>query len=118
MRFSNAHSFGCNILVCQDFETGWNLPRLKTRIRNRVRKCYANVLLINISGGHSRFDQLIDRVRTLGFPILSVQELPSSMEEYNTHLYMLDVSQVPKHWEFRRSSTRFSDLDDEYGQGD
>lgn len=118
MRFSNSHGFGCNILVCQQFETGWNLPGLVTKIRNRVRKCRANILLINVSEDNGRFDQMIDRVESLGFPVIAIHKIPSSMDDYKTHLYMLDVSQVPKSWECRREGTEFSEIDDEYGQED
>lgn len=109
MRAINNHGFGCNIMALSNAQHEIAHDDIKTlvkKITNRVKKSYANVLMINLSSNEFDYEGAYDKMEELVkvFPLIDVKYIPSSMGTYSTRLYILDVSEIKREYYYSRSN--------------
>jgi hypothetical protein len=106
MNFSDRNSFGCNILQIGNVTQNFSLER----IVNKVKNCYANVLMFNVIAIYEdEVEELLHK-----YPVIHKTMVPSSMGNYNTILYVLDCSQEKKNQGWRRGNPKFQSIDGKY----
>ena len=99
MRISNSYGLGCNIMQAGHiFQDSWGrdlYPKQVLKIlKNKIRNSYARVLMLNILPADLEREQLQEILNE--FPLVSSIQVDSSMGDYSTTLFILDISKVKK----------------------
>jgi hypothetical protein len=99
MRISNSYGLGCNIMQAgYIFQDSWGRDLTPAQIletlKKKIRNSYARVLMLNI---HPKDLERKELQMVLNeFPLVSSIQVDSSMGNYSTTLFILDVSKVKK----------------------
>ena len=99
MRISNSYGLGCNIMQAgYIFQNSWGrdlYPKQVLKIlKKKISNSYARVLMLNILPADLEREQLQEILNE--FPLVSSIQVDSSMGDYSTTLFILDISKVKK----------------------
>lgn len=115
-KFSDREEFGCNIMTVGNAQ--YSLAYVPTDqivkcITAKVKESYSNIIMFNLTEEETNFVEATKGIKKLykHFPWIKTLEVPSSMGDYNTHLYILDVSKIKREYAYRRSNSMFEEID-------